>query len=292
MRENPDLKLVVLAKHGLVVWGDTAEEAYRRTIEVINRAVEFVNAQDGRQAERFDGAGARRAELDLRAVLPALRGAVSSERHKVLVVDTSPRAREFVSSRAAPELVDGRRRLPRPPRPHQARAAVDPVRPGERGRGDAGGADPRAGGRVTGTTTAPYAGDEAEPADPDARVVLIQHVGLVGVGADDQGRRSCRATSTTARSRSWPARMRSAASCRSTRRESFAIEYWPLELYKLSLAPPPGELQGQVALVTGAAGRHRPRDRRLARLGRRLRRRLRPRRTRDAAGDGLASPGT
>ena len=39
-----------------------------------------------------------------------------------------------------------------------------------------------------------------------------------------------------------------------TARESFAIEYWPLELYKLSLAPPPGELQGKVALVTGAAG--------------------------------------
>ncbi len=36
--------------------------------------------------------------------------------------------------------------------------------------------------------------------------------------------------------------------------ESFAVEYWPLELYKLSLAPPPGELQGKVALVTGAAG--------------------------------------
>ena len=39
-----------------------------------------------------------------------------------------------------------------------------------------------------------------------------------------------------------------------TEAESFAVEYWPLELYKLSLAPPPGELQGQVALVTGAAG--------------------------------------
>jgi NAD(P)-dependent dehydrogenase (short-subunit alcohol dehydrogenase family) len=36
--------------------------------------------------------------------------------------------------------------------------------------------------------------------------------------------------------------------------ESFAIEYWPLELYKLSLAPKPGELQGKVVLVTGAAG--------------------------------------
>src|SRR5919107_3617560 len=42
-RSNPGLKLVVLAKHGLVVWGDTAEEAYRKTIEVINQAVAFVN---------------------------------------------------------------------------------------------------------------------------------------------------------------------------------------------------------------------------------------------------------
>jgi NAD(P)-dependent dehydrogenase (short-subunit alcohol dehydrogenase family) len=36
--------------------------------------------------------------------------------------------------------------------------------------------------------------------------------------------------------------------------ESFAIEYWPLELYKLAQGPPPGELQGKVALVTGGAG--------------------------------------
>src|SRR3954452_18750048 len=42
-RAPPNLKLVVLAKHGLIVWGDTAEEAYRKTIEVINQAVAFVN---------------------------------------------------------------------------------------------------------------------------------------------------------------------------------------------------------------------------------------------------------
>ena len=47
--------------------------------------------------------------------------------------------------------------------------------------------------------------------------------------------------------------MRSAASSR-FEDESFAVEYWPLELYKLSLAPPPGEFQGKVVLVTGAAG--------------------------------------
>jgi NAD(P)-dependent dehydrogenase (short-subunit alcohol dehydrogenase family) len=36
--------------------------------------------------------------------------------------------------------------------------------------------------------------------------------------------------------------------------ESFAIEYWPLELYKLSLAPAPREFEGFVALITGSAG--------------------------------------
>src|SRR5690625_2396896 len=36
--------------------------------------------------------------------------------------------------------------------------------------------------------------------------------------------------------------------------ESFAVEYWPLELYKLTLAPPEAEFSRQVALVTGGAG--------------------------------------
>ena len=57
-RANPDLKLVVLAKHGLVVWGDTAEEAYRRTIEVVNQAVAFVNERTG-DRPRFGGAHRR-----------------------------------------------------------------------------------------------------------------------------------------------------------------------------------------------------------------------------------------
>jgi NAD(P)-dependent dehydrogenase (short-subunit alcohol dehydrogenase family) len=35
--------------------------------------------------------------------------------------------------------------------------------------------------------------------------------------------------------------------------EAFAIEYWPLERYKLAQAPPPGELSGRIALVTGGA---------------------------------------
>ena len=66
MRANPDLKLVVLAKHGLVVWGDSAEEAYRRTIEVINQAVAFVNERTG-DAARFGGRARRAADAARRS---------------------------------------------------------------------------------------------------------------------------------------------------------------------------------------------------------------------------------
>jgi NAD(P)-dependent dehydrogenase (short-subunit alcohol dehydrogenase family) len=37
-------------------------------------------------------------------------------------------------------------------------------------------------------------------------------------------------------------------------RDAFEAEYWPLELYKLTLAPPEKPLSRRVALVTGAAG--------------------------------------
>jgi rhamnulose-1-phosphate aldolase/alcohol dehydrogenase len=260
VRENPGLKLVVLAKHGLVVWGDTADEAYRRTIEVINRAVEFVKARTAGE-QRFDGPAreplddARRREL-LHAVLPALRGAVSSERSKVLVVDTSPRVLEFVSSRAAPELTDVGAACP----DHLVHTKRVPLWvPFDPDADDDGALAARIGDlaerfREDYRAYVERHGDKStEPADPDARVVLIQHVGLVGVAP---------ATKAAGLSRDLYHRaievMAGAHALGGfvslDEGESFAVEYWPLELYKLSLAPPPGELQGQVALVTGAAG--------------------------------------
>src|SRR3954464_11189155 len=103
VRDNPGLKLVVLAKHGLIVWGDTAEEAYRKTIEVINQAVAFVNERTG-DVSRFGG---RKLEPQgsLQELLPAIRRAVSSQRAKVLTVDTSDRVMEFVCSEQAQQLV-------------------------------------------------------------------------------------------------------------------------------------------------------------------------------------------
>jgi rhamnulose-1-phosphate aldolase/alcohol dehydrogenase len=260
VRDNPGLKLVVLAKHGLVVWGDSAEEAYRRTIDVINQAADFINARTAREP-RFGGPSD--GDLDeqdrralLRAVLPALRGAVSSERRKVLVVDTSPRVQEFVSSNDAPELVAvgaacpdhlvHTKRVPLwipfDPASEDAEVLCDRVRERAAAFRD----EYRA-------YVERHGEDDTEPADPDARVVLIQHVGLFGVAPTPRNARLSR--DLYHRAIEVMAGAHALGGFVSLDEgESFAIEYWPLELYKLSLAPAPGELQGTVVLVTGAAG--------------------------------------
>jgi rhamnulose-1-phosphate aldolase/alcohol dehydrogenase len=258
VRDNPSLKLVVLAKHGLVVWGDSAEEAYRRTIEVINKAAAWVNERTA-GADRFGGPLAAepfdRDEL-LRGLLPSLRGALSSERHKILTVDTSPRAVEFASSAQAEQLVGVGAACP----DHLVHTKRVPLWvPFDPGVEDAGVLAHRVR-ELAACYRDAYRGyvgrfgDETTvPGDPDARVVVIQHVGLVTAGTTPKAAGLARDLYHRAIEVMAGAQALGQFVSLSDA-ESFAVEYWPLELYKLSLAPPPGELQGQVALVTGAAG--------------------------------------
>src|SRR5579875_2644481 len=109
VREDPGLELVVLGKHGLVVWGDSARDAYERTVAVCNEAADFVERRAaGRRRFGGPGAGAgldtahRQSVLD--QILPALRGAVSSQRSKVLLSDLSEPVVEFVDSADAASL--------------------------------------------------------------------------------------------------------------------------------------------------------------------------------------------
>src|SRR3954454_1466635 len=248
VRDNPGLKLVVLAKHGLIVWGDTAEEAYRKTIEVINQAVAFVNTRTG-DVSRFGGRKLER-QGSLTELLPAIRGAVSSERSKVLTVDPSARVMEFVCSEQAERLVTvgapcpdhlvHTKRLPL----WVSRADATPERIAELAQGYRD--DYR---RYFEQFAA--AGDVA--GDPDARIVLVEGMGMVAAGTTTKLAKVSRdlyhrAIEVMAGAEALGRFVSLDAA------ESFAIEYWPLELYKLAQAPKPGELQGKVALVTGGAG--------------------------------------
>ena len=261
VRGDPSLRLVVLAKHGLVVWGDTAREAYARTVAACNEAAELVNRRTA-GTQRFGGAGerqplsadARRATL--RELLPALRGAVSGRHAKLLVTDVSRPVHELVDSRdgarmseigaACPDHLVRTKRVPLWI-PH------DPVTDSIaqlRERVVA------AAGRYREQYESYLAAHAAEGdaiADPDVRVVLVQGVGMVAVASTLQEARISRDLYLRAIEVMAGAEAVSAFTSL-TESESFAVEYWPLELYKLSLAPPPGQLQGQVALVTGAAG--------------------------------------
>jgi rhamnulose-1-phosphate aldolase/alcohol dehydrogenase len=185
-----------------------------------------------------------------------LRGAVSSAFPKVLRVDTSDAVQEFVTSRDAAELATIGAACP-DHLVHTKRVPLwipfDPVRE------DAGVLKARIR-ELTADFRADYAAyfERHEPTgtgpdDPDARVVLIQHVGLVGVGRSPKAAALSR--DLYHRAIEVMAGAHALGGFTSlTEAESYAIEQWPLELYKLSLAPAPKELQGRVALVTGAAG--------------------------------------
>src|SRR5919202_3907640 len=98
VRERPDSSCVLMAKHGLVTWADTAEECYARTIETIGRAAEALAERADRR--RVFAVNPEQLHVDrqvLIAALPALRGAVSQRQPMVLRLDTSEPARAFAS---------------------------------------------------------------------------------------------------------------------------------------------------------------------------------------------------
>ncbi len=247
LRERPDLTCVLLAKHGLVTWGDSAEECYASTIETIGRAAEALaeNADTRRVFAVAEGPAPGR--IDPLTVLPFLRGAVSQRQSMVVHLNASDAACAFVNR---PDV--------------QALASVGPACPDHLVHTKpwplvvASAATPGAIREAIAGYEARYAeyvrcnGGGEQMLDPAPRVVLVPGLGIVTTGQD--AARAARASELYERAMavlSVTAGLGGFSAL--TEAEMFGIEYWPLELYKLSLQPRPAELSGRVALVTGAA---------------------------------------
>jgi rhamnulose-1-phosphate aldolase/alcohol dehydrogenase len=274
LRAAPQAKLVILAKHGLITWGETDEDCYASTLRAITQARNFVEARIARADAALFGGSRVAVQPDQERrniaaqVAPMLRGLLSEEKHQILRFEDTEDVLTFASSQDAPRLTQIGAACPdhlvhtKPWTllvdwtPEQDVAALTAaLRPGieayvekykryltDNAQQDL---DPGA--------TAPVYREPDAAADPHPRVILIPGVGMFTTGKDP-----AMANVSAQLYHRAIAVMRGAEACGGfislSDAESYAVEYWPLEQYKLKLAPPEREFARRVVLVTGAAG--------------------------------------
>lgn len=256
VRANPDARGLILLNHGAVTWGATAEEAYARHLELVALAKAHV---DARRSEpvfvpaahlRLEDAERRRVAA---ALAPVIRGALSGEKHVIARYTDTPEVLDFVGSEraraasaagaATPDHILTTKRLP---------LWVDVDDP----------SDVDAIGRsVTAALEAWRADYQAyverwrtdEPTlEAAPRIVLVPGIGMWTIGRTPK--LAVLARDIYLHTIGIMAGAEAMGGYRSLPEgEGFRAEYWPLELYKLTLAPPDRDLAGRVALVTGAA---------------------------------------
>ncbi|MBM0065659.1 bifunctional aldolase/short-chain dehydrogenase [Alkalicoccobacillus gibsonii] len=258
VKNNPNAELVLMEKHGLVVWGDTAKESYDRTISAINEAEAYIQSK---QDTPFGGekvrslTDAERKDL-LSAVMPVIRGQVSQQEKALLTYDDGENILEFVNSHDAKELSQVGAACP----DHLVHTKRVPLfiswEP------DANDIDGLAEKLMEGIKSykeeyqAYFETNQSEGDimfDSSPRVILIPGIGMVNTGKSLANAKVSGALYTRAISvMKGTTALGQFVSLNEA--ESFGIEYWPLELYKLSLAPAEAEFSRKVAFVTGGAG--------------------------------------
>jgi len=254
--ERPEAKALLLERHGTITWGATVRDAYEATIELITRAEDAI--AERRKGRRVFG-GARVPVLEpatrrqtALAIAPRLRGVLSRGRRVLVGFDDSPGVTEFVSSvdasrvsqvgPATPDHTIYAKRLP---------CYVDATG-GEATDALFAAIERSIEGFVASYTR--YFEDHrfegAQLLDPLPRVVLVPGLGMFTAGKD---RRTAsivndiyhHTVDVLGNAEAFGRYVSLSA------KDAFDVEYWPLELYKLTLAPPENELARRIALVTG-----------------------------------------
>jgi rhamnulose-1-phosphate aldolase/alcohol dehydrogenase len=259
---NPNASGLVLLHHGLVTWSDSCEEAYERHIALVERAESHIRKAQAAKVVFSQKAGVPVLDRDTREriaseVAPALRGALSSRTPMLLTFDSSEEALEFANSEKVLELSQTGPVTPEhvlSTKPWPLVVQVDDPRNTESLKSAL-----REGVRRYEEKYLNYfdryranIAPDVAPHNPAPRLVIVPGIGIWGVGADIQDSRS-----PVEIYRHSIAVMKGAEAIGKFQtmpeREVFSAEYWPMELYKLSLRPKPKELNGKVAVVTGAA---------------------------------------
>ncbi|MEK4259519.1 bifunctional aldolase/short-chain dehydrogenase [Paenibacillus sp. FSL R5-0876] len=257
---NPKAELVLMEKHGLVTWGDTPESCYAKTISIINEAESYIeeriedqNLFGGRKSEALPEAERRAVAA---AVMPLIRGAVSDERKMILTFDDAEDVLRFVGGADSEKLSDVGAACP----DHLVHTKMKPLFVAwEPNTNDINGLKAKLSEAISAYKEQykayfdrnKHEGDVMFEAAP--RVILIPGVGMINTGKSWSNSKISGALYHRA-----IAVMRGATALGDfvslSENESYNVEYWPLELYKLSLAPAEAEFSRKVAFITGGAG--------------------------------------
>lgn len=260
VRQNPKAELVLMEKHGLVTWGETSEACYNKTIAIIQEAEAYIEAKvnEGQLygGKQYESIAAEERGRILAEVLPVVRGAVSDNKKMIVNVDAAEDVLAFVNSRDAKTLSQVGAACP----DHLVHTKMKPLYIEWNPEGQD--VDALKAALLQGIAAYKeeykayfdrnkHEGDVMFEAAP--RVILIPGLGMVNTGksyamANVSGALYHRAIAV----------MRGATALGEfvslSENESYNVEYWPLELYKLSLAPAEAEFSRKVAFITGGAG--------------------------------------
>ncbi len=260
-RDNPNARGVILESHGLFTWADDARACYDTTLEIINRAIAWLEertagkpAFGGPRTEALAPAERRRVAA---ALMPRIRGMISKDAHMLGHFDDSAPVLEFVNARDMPPLAALGTSCP----DHFLRTKIRPLVV------DFDPQNPDLDATLAGLSTAveAYRADYSayydrcrqpdSPAlrDPNAVVYLVPGVGMITFAKDKATARISaefyvnainviRGSTAISEYRGLP------------EQEAFDIEYWLLEEAKLQRMPKPKSLAGRIAIVTGGAG--------------------------------------
>jgi rhamnulose-1-phosphate aldolase/alcohol dehydrogenase len=252
----PGLRAIILDKHGLITWGESAKEAYLETIRMITEAERFIGRHRSRPHARPTVSKETRRAVAA-AIAPALRGEVGRNKRMVLLYDDHSAVLRFVNrpkagtlSRIGPFTPD-----------HLMHTKPWPLFIEMNGSGRT---DPEKiiaaipkGIEQYRKRYLQYFNKHKTPGvtmlDPNPRVVLIPGVGMFTTGKD---RRAGRITRDIYLHTLGVIQDSAAVSSyvSLSPRALCDFEYWPMENFKLTLLPPEKELSRRIALVTGAAG--------------------------------------
>ena len=236
---------VVLAHHGLITWGESSEECWQRTEAAVDRARAYLDALPLRV--EAPPRVADMPEEEVERLLLRLRGTMSRTGRRVLRIDTRLRVaadHPLLSEIVAAGVSSADHMLRIKPR---SAVSTSP----DTAADDIDGYAAEYSAYVERNSDAMPEGFGMH--DPMPRVVLVPGLGAVTTGgtlrdaevAADIALHTHGVAATVADRIGTPVGLDD--------RETFRFDYWPMELYKLTLRPPAPDLAGFIAIVTGSA---------------------------------------